>query len=80
MTFKCIGTAREAQYQEALRLISRHKPVEHVEVKLQPKLDNPVDSKAIAFVATVENMDLRIGYAVREVLDELHEALKEKKS
>jgi hypothetical protein len=77
LIFKCIGTTREKQYQETLRIISNLKPVEQVEVKLQPEPHNPVDSKAIAFVATVENKQYRIGYAVREVLDELHQVISE---
>lgn len=79
LTFKCIGTTRESRYQEVLRIISNQKPVEQVEVKLQCEPDNPVDSKAIAFVATIQDKQCRIGYAVREVLDELHQAIREKK-
>ena len=35
-----------------------------------------MDSRAIAFVSTVNNVQYTIGYAVREVLDELHDAIK----
>ena len=76
LTFKCIGSTRDAHYQEALHLISTKKPVQQVQVNLQPEPDNPVDSRAIAFVSTVDNMQYTIGYAVREVLDELHDAIK----
>ena len=76
LTFKCIGTTRDTRYQEALHLVSTRKPVEQVQVTLQPEPDNPVDSRAIAFVTTVDNVQYTIGYVVREVLDELHEAIK----
>lgn len=79
VTFKCIGTRKEGEYQDTLRLISGLKPVQQVEVKLLPEPGNPYDSKAIAFVAVVNSKDRRIGYAVREVLDDLHLAICEKK-
>ena len=45
LTFKCIGSTRDAQYQEALRLISTKTPVQQVLVNLHPEPDNPVDSR-----------------------------------
>ena len=73
-----MGTRKEEEYQDTLHHISRLKLVQQVEVKLLPEPSNPFDSKAIAFVAVV-NKDHRIGYAVREVLDDLHLAIREKK-
>ena len=46
-----------------------------MEVTIQPEPDNPVDSRAIAFVATVDNKQYTIGYVVREIVDDLHEAI-----
>ena len=78
VTFKCIGSTKEDRYQDTLRYVSRLKPVQQVEVKLVAEPNNPFDSKAIAFVAVVDHKDCRIGYAVREVLDDLHSAIREK--
>ena len=52
---------------------------ENVEVKLVPEPDNPYDSKAIAFHCKVDGNWCLIGYVVREVLDTVHQAIKEKK-
>jgi len=51
-----------------------------VQVKLQPEPDNRYDSKAIAFLCKIDESGwVRIGYVVREVLDEVHEAINKKK-
>lgn len=74
LIFKCIGTTKEHMYQETLRLISQL-PVEDVDVTLKPEPDNPYDSKAIAFIVNLDGKDCRIGYVIRELLDEVHQAL-----
>lgn len=51
-----------------------------VEVKLQPEPDNKYDARAIAFMCKIDDSSWeRIGYVVREVLDEVHEAINKKK-
>ena len=65
--------------REALSLSEASRKLEDgeiVPVKLYPEPDNPVDSKAIAFMCQIADSAWeRIGYAVSEVLDELHEAM-----
>ena len=73
-----MGTRKEEEYLDTLRHISGLKPVQQVEVKLLPEPSNPFNSKAIAFVAVVNNKDHRIGYAVHEVLDDLYLAIHER--
>ena len=47
-----------------------------VAVKLNPEPDNQQDSKAIAFVCKIEDGEWkRIGYIVREVIDDVQAAL-----
>ena len=41
--------------------------------------DNQYDSKAIAFMCKLDNSWERIGYVVQEALDEVHEAIRNKK-
>ena len=54
VTFKCMGTREEEEYQDTLRHIIGLKPVQQVEVKLLPEPSNPFDSKAIAFLSAVK--------------------------
>ena len=79
VTFKCMETKKDEEYQDTLCFISWLKPVHQVEVKLLPEPSDPFDLKAIAFVAVVNNKDCRISYAVHEVLYDLHLAIREKK-
>ena len=44
-----------------------------------PEPENPVDSEAIAFECDIDGIWKTIGYAVREVLKELHAAIAENK-
>ena len=80
VTFKCIGTTKEIQYQERLKQIAqlRSRGLE-VPCQLKPEPDNPFDSNAIAFECQIDGMWQIIGYIVREALDEVHEALAAKK-
>lgn len=74
ITFKCIGTTKEAGYQELLRSISQL-PFKDIEVKLCPEPDNCYDSKAIAFMVNFDGKERRIGYVIRELLDEVHHCI-----
>lgn len=80
VTFKCIGCTKELRYQEALcrasqLLMSKNE----VKCRLMHEPDNPVDSEAIAFECELDGSWKIIGYAVQEVLNELHVAIKERK-
>lgn len=48
-------------------------------VTIEPESTNPYDSKAICFKCEVGGKWCRIGYIVRELLDEVHETLREDK-
>ena len=51
VTFKCIGSTKEAHYQEVLALAKQKiKKGENVQVKLQKEVDNPFDANAISFM------------------------------
>ena len=52
---------------------------EQVPVKIVPEPDNQYDSKAIAFQCKVDSKWHKIGYIVREALDDVHRALVQKK-
>ena len=75
IVFKCIGAARDKKQQEALeKAFCARENGEIVQVKIEPEPTNPYDSKAIC---KVEGTWCRIGYIVREVLNEVHQALRE---
>ena len=46
-----------------------------VDVKLVPEPENPFDAKAISFVTFCDGKWHRIGYVVREALDDVHSAM-----
>ena len=74
--FKCIGNLKEHRYQELLALAKKkinEGVIVQVNIKKEP--DNPIDSKAIAFACDVSGTWERIGYVVREALDEVHKAM-----
>ena len=48
-------------------------------MKLQPEPDNQFDCKAIAIITAVEDKWERIGYMVKEALDDVHEAINNNK-
>ena len=77
LTFKCIGATRDMQQQAVLQQVKQllHENKE-VPVKLSLKPDNPYDAKAIAFQCFLDGKWQRIGYVVREVLEEVHEAMR----
>ena len=77
MIFKYIGTHKEKRYQEILAIASKkHENGIKVPVKLLPEPGNKYDNKTIAFMCQINDSNWeRIGYVVREALDELHEAV-----
>ena len=72
VVFKCIGATKEGPYQERLaegnRLIRLG---ETVPVRLTPEPSNPFDAKLIAFECQVNGKWGRIGYIVKDILDEV---------
>jgi hypothetical protein len=78
VTFKCIGATKNPDQQAALKsaweLMQDEKKVP---VKLDPEPNNPYDAKAIAFICFVEGRWQRIGYIVREAVDDVHRAMRD---
>lgn len=80
VTFKCVGTVYEQSRQQALEKAAELiQQGQNVPVELVPELQNPHNSRAIAFKYKIDGKWCVIGYAVREVLDVLHQAMKEKR-
>ena len=52
VVFKCIGNAKEMQYQEVLALANKKGRKEYIDgpVKLEREPSNPVDARAIAIM------------------------------
>lgn len=76
VTFKCIGSSRDMEYQESLSLASKKmKAGEVVPVKLCPEPTNAYDARAIAFKIALDDEWKTVGYIVREALDSVHKAL-----
>ena len=74
--FKVIGNLKETSYQTALKIVSEKLHAnEDVPIELVQEPNNLYDKKAIAFVCTIDGSKHRIGYIVRECLDEVHYAL-----
>ncbi len=68
-----VGTTKEHSYQEILAEANRLiRTCETVPVRLTPDPSNPINAKAISFECQINGHWQRIGYAVNEVLDELH--------
>ncbi len=80
VVFKCIGSAKEEQYQKHLaevnRLRSQGIPIE---VRVLHEASNRYDSRAIAVQVFLDSKWNRIGYLVREVLESVHRAMHEDK-
>ena len=81
VTFKCIGCTREHQYQEILALAhGRLKQNTDVPVRLFHEENNRYDSRALAIQCQPDGDEWkRIGYIVKEALEETHKAIQEKK-
>ena len=79
--FKCIGASRDPNNcQEVLALASASQRLTQRSVEVQLRLEptNPFHSRAVEFVCKVDNQWKRIGYVVREALDEVHDAMNKK--
>ena len=80
VTFKCMGTTKDTGHQETLCAASASlKEGSDVPVRLRPEPDTPVDANAIAFDCHMDNDWKRIGYVVRDVLMEVHDAITKQK-
>ena len=80
VVFKCIGNLKELQYQEVLALTNKkRKEGVHMPVKLEREPSNLVDARAIAIMCSVNDTWKRIGYIVKEALDDVHTAIEENK-
>ena len=76
ITFKCIGAVRDKISQQTLRIVRDRMDIGYsVPVKLEPEPDNLWDPKAISFLCNIDGKWTRIGYVVRELADEVHEAI-----
>ena len=79
ITFKCIGATHDSAGQQVMaRAKTLIDQQECVPVIIEPEPDNQYDSKAIAFKCKVDGKWHRIGYIVREALDDVHNALAQK--
>lgn len=80
VTFKCIGTTHDATAQQVLsKAANLLDSGVNVPIKIIPEPDNQYDSKAIAFKCCIEGEWRRIGYIVREALEEVHSALRDQR-
>lgn len=80
LTFKCIGSTKEAHYQEVLAWANRKiRKGQTAQVKLKKETDNPCDANTIAFMCKTGTDWERIGYIVSEALPDVNEALAQKK-
>ena len=79
VTFKCIGATHDVNAQEALCKAAQLLQNGDVPVMIVPEPENQFDSRAIAFKCQIKDKWHRIGYVVREALDDVHRALQEKK-
>ena len=71
---------RDPNLQETLRLVAfKLKDKKEVVVQLSPEPTNPVDAHAIAFQCKLNDKLHRIGYVLREALDDVHDAFQRKK-
>ena len=79
VTFKCIGSTKDEQYEKTLMQVAQIcQRGEAVPCTLEPERNNPVDSQAIAFKCKVDGAWYPIGYVVKEALSEVHAAINDK--
>lgn len=77
VTFKCIGVTHDHHYQATLQAAADAlKNGKDVQVRLTPEPDNPQDKSAVAFECYVLGKWERVGYVVKELLPEVHAALR----
>ena len=80
VTFKCIGSTKETQYQEALSsAAARLNRGEAVLCQVLPEPNNPIDSEAICIQFKLDRKWYKVGYVIHEALCDLHTALRESK-
>jgi len=77
VTFKCIGTQHDPNAQSILKEVLDGG--QQVPVNIYPEPTNQFDAKAIAFKCWINDDWHRIGYIVREALDNVHDAIRTKK-
>ena len=76
VTFKCIGTTHHSDAQDALQLAEQIiKEERNVLVKFEPEPDNQYGVRAITFLCFINDKCCRIGYVVKEALDDVHSAI-----
>lgn len=76
VTFKCIGASRDDDHQVALQAASRIlKGGQDVPIRLEPEPDNPIDPNAIAFLCLIDRKWNRVGYVVKEALEDVRGAM-----
>ena len=80
MKFKCIGANKDQTAQKVLKMLAQlsNSELRKIDVNLVPEPKNPFDAKAIALVTFCDGKWHRIGYVVREALDEVHSAMNDK--
>ena len=80
VTFKCIGSTKETQYQEALsNAVVRLNRGEDIPCQVFPEPNNPIDSEAICIHFKLDRKRYKVGYVFHEALSDLHTALRESK-
>ena len=71
-----MGTTKNNDHQETLCAASGlPREGSDVPVRLRPEPDNPVDANTIAFECQIGSDSKHIGYVVRDILMEVHEAI-----
>ena len=80
VVFKCIGSTKEHKYQELLaEMALKKRRGEVADVRIHPEPFNQYDSSAIAIEGFVNHSWERVGYLVREVLENVHTAQQDNK-
>ncbi len=76
VVFKCIGAVRDRQYQDALRT-AKHNLQNGwtVPVRMRYQPTNIMDARAVVFECSLEEKWVKIGYVVKDILDEVHSAI-----
>ena len=74
--FKVIGVTRDDEYQHALEKANELiRAKNDVKLALFQEPNNPVDAKAVSFMCLIDGKWHKIGYVVKEALDDVHAAL-----
>lgn len=76
VVFKCIGATKDTQSQDALCTAKdRISSGWTVPVRMRPEPTNIADSQAIVFECELDGKWRKIGYVVRNILNEVHAAM-----